>query len=391
MARRGQCLTCQNPEREVIDQLLREGFSPTRVAWEAWRDEPMAATRIRDHRRFGHHEQPADVVLSKSPALAAEDEPAPRLLQPLAITVTPAAPRPVPARTLRRAVVWPDIQAGFKRDMRTGALEPIHDRAALDVAVQITNHVQPDRIVYLGDNLDLPDWSLKYLRAPEFYWTTQAAAVELAWWIAQCQAAVKNYLEGNHERRLSVAIEANLIAAYGLRPALDLGGPPLLSVERLLGLDELGVCYNGPYPAGEVWLNDNLRLVHGEAVRAGSGDTVRAVVDDLRHSEMQGHIHRLEMASKTAWTIRGAKVYHSFSPGTLCRLTPGLVPGSKHRQNWQQGIAVIDYEDGGEHDFHVNLVPIYEGYALFDGRRWEARPEADIVRAIEADTSFKVA
>lgn len=42
------------------------------------------------------------------------------------------------ARRLRRAVVWPDIQAGCRRDLRTGRLDPTHDRQAVDVALQIT-------------------------------------------------------------------------------------------------------------------------------------------------------------------------------------------------------------------------------------------------------------
>ena len=103
---------------------------------------------------------------------------------------------------IKTAVVLPDMQVGFKRNMMTGELTSLHDRRAMDVALQITKHVRPNRIVLLGDNLDLAQES-KYPSGPEFYFTTQAAAVELAWWLAQLRDIDPeieiDYISGNHD------------------------------------------------------------------------------------------------------------------------------------------------------------------------------------------------
>ena len=79
----------------------------------------------------------------------------------------------------------------------------------------------------------------------------------------------------------------------------------------------------------------------------------------------------------------------AFSRGTLARIDPGVVPASRYRQNWQQGVAVIEYEPGGG-GFHVALVPIYRGSALYTGRRFTAAPERELVRRIERDTGFRL-
>lgn len=159
-------------------------------------------------------------------------------------------------RALKCALVLPDSQHGFARSRTTGKLDPLHDRRTIDCALQIAALLRPDRVVLLGDMLDLPEWSDKFLHGPEFAHTTQAAGIDLAWCIAQlratCPAAQIDYIEGNHEARLSRAIMRNTIAACGLAPVGDVDGPPLLSVERFLGLADLGVTYHGGYPNGEL-------------------------------------------------------------------------------------------------------------------------------------------
>jgi hypothetical protein len=263
----------------------------------------------------------------------------------------------------------------------------------LDIAIQITAHVQPDLVAFLGDDLDLPEWSSKFLVSPEFYFTTQAAVVELSWHYGQTKAvapkAERKKIAGNHDERLMIALKTHLRAAYDLRPADDLDGHGLLSIERLLGLDSLGITYHGPYPQGEIWVNDNLRLHHGEVVRGQSGKTTAAVANDLRHSECFGHIHRVEMASKTGWTKEGPKVYSAWSFGTLASIMPGVVPGFKSHQNWQQGLGIVEYEEGNGF-FNITPINIYNGVAIFDGRRFEARREEEIVAHIERDTKYNV-
>jgi hypothetical protein len=290
--------------------------------------------------------------------------------------------------SMSRVVVWPDIQAGFKRDIHSGTMEPLHDRRALDIALQITQYINPDRTIFLGDNLDLPEWTDHFVRSPDFNLTTQHSAVELSWWLSkvrQINSGMQiDYLEGNHDARMEKAICNYIGSAYDLRPADNLGGPPLLSIRRLLGLESLNIDYHGPYPHGRIWINDNLSLVHGETSKAGSGATGKALVSELRASEGMGHIHKVEMVCKTLWSKDGPKIYTAFSPGTLARLDPGIVPSKRSRNNWQQGLAVIDYEKGNGY-FHIQLINIYDGVAIFGGRRWEARSEPEIVKEINSD------
>lgn len=90
-------------------------------------------------------------------------------------------------------------------------------------------------MVLLGDNLDLPEWSRRFVRSPEFIGGTQPAAVELAWWLAQIEAPCKRYIAGNHGHRLDALLMTDAVPTYGLVPAADRDGAALLSVSRLLG------------------------------------------------------------------------------------------------------------------------------------------------------------
>lgn len=319
----------------------------------------------------------------------ASEEP---IVRPVEVTLTGSLALPSSKiGHVKKAVILPDAQIGFTRDFSNGALDPSHDRNAMDVALQITDHVEPDEIVVLGDWFDLPDWSLKYVRSADMYWTTQPALVEGAWWLSQLRALVPaariRYIEGNHEQRMQRAIDERFNVVYDLRPVNDLNGDPVLSIPRLLGLDGLQIEYVGPYPHGEVWLNDDLRLIHGETVRARSGGTVRSVVDQNWHHEGQGHIHRTEMASRTIWTRDGGHTYYAFSPGCLCRIGPNIVPAWGSRHNWSQAIAVVEYTGTMS---HVDLVPIQDGRALYDDHEWVAMDEDSLVSRIEADMHWKL-
>ena len=75
---------------------------------------------------------------------------------------------------MKAAVVLPDPQIGFRFDPVTRTLDPFHDEKAMDIALQIVQEVQPDKIVNLGDYLDFPQFS-KYAQEPLFAHTTQPA------------------------------------------------------------------------------------------------------------------------------------------------------------------------------------------------------------------------
>src|SRR5205085_3130489 len=109
---------------------------------------------------------------------------------PVSIKLDKKETKKVDSSHLKRAVILPDIQAGFRRDWLTGKMVSMHDRQCLDLALQIIEDIQPHHVVYNGDNLDLAEQSLKFAKSPDFIRTTQAAAVELAWHYAKVRQSV---------------------------------------------------------------------------------------------------------------------------------------------------------------------------------------------------------
>lgn len=276
-------------------------------------------------------------------------------------------------KALKKALIIPDAQFGFRRDINTGELDPFHDRNAIDCVLQVAEKEKPDIIIYLGDMLDLPEWSDKFLISPEFFFTTQPAINELYWWTSEfrkhCDKLI--YIEGNHELRMSKAISKNIIAAYKLKPANE-PRKVQMTIPTLLALDDLGVEYLGPYPSGEFWINDNLRVSHGTIAKKGNADTVKAILSQARNSEIVGHIHRHEMAQKTVHPRSGIKTYVAYSPGTVARIEPNIVPAFSARNDWQQGFAVVSYQDG-DGLFQISPYSIHEGATLYNGEEIKAR------------------
>jgi hypothetical protein len=304
-------------------------------------------------------------------------------VQPVAVSVSGSATSaPVaPASGLRTALIVPDSQNGYKRDLLTGQLEPFHDRRAWDIALQVASEVQPDVVVFLGDMLDLPDWSDKFLRSPEMTETTQPAIVELSWWLmrfrAACPHAEMHYLQGNHEARFKAAVVSNMKAAYGLKPADEVSGDSAdaFSLERLLCLETLDIQMH-PYPDGEVWLSEHLLATHGTRAKAGGGKTAHAVLQESQESVIFGHVHRMELASRTLQSRRGQRVIQAFSPGTISRID-GAVPAATPRVDWQQGLGLVEFDKGPL--VGITPLPIQEGRCFFEGTVLEGEMDMEML------------
>lgn len=274
----------------------------------------------------------------------------------------PMVRQPAPARgRLTRALIIPDSQHGFRR-LPGGYLEPMHDRAACDLAVQMAALLQPEEIVFLGDHLDLAEWSSKFPRPVELVDTTQPALRELHWWIRQIRTVAPSarirYLEGNHEARICKLLVERTPAAASLTPVGE--AEPAMSVSRLLALEDLDVEYVGPYGA-ESWLWDRVRVSHGTTHRHGGGATSAAVVKTATHSEVFGHVHKVEYAQRTVTSPRGPRLVTAMSPGSLCR-GDGIVPGARNgaHEDWQHGLGVATLDVEAD-QVHMQVVPIIGG------------------------------
>ena len=304
------------------------------------------------------------------------------VVSPIQIVLPPLRPAPEVQRDMLLLLNIPDAHFGFQRNFDTGELTPFHDRRALDIAVQIADLEQPDLIVIKGDWMDMTEWTDKYLRSPEYFMTTQPAAIEAAWWLAQfrmaCPAAKIVYLKGNHENRLDNIMATHLAYAHRMRKDARIETHPLFSIYTWLGLEELGVEYIDEYPGGQYWVNPKLCLMHGDITRNKPGATAKAVADKEQYSVGFDHIHRMEMSTRKVRTPEGYHYAYAFASGCLCHID-GRVPGSRKDQNWQQGLSLVNYLDTGEHSA-PQLVPIYEGVALWSGKYLEARDRVDELR-----------
>lgn len=309
-----------------------------------------------------------------------EDGPEWPVVQPAAAVKLPAVKsKPKSANGSRVTVILPDPQIGYRRV--DGELIPTHDVDAMSVGVTVAKAAGADRIVNLGDTIDLPEWSSKFIVTPEFVETTQPALDEGHRFLARQRSICENVdvLEGNHDDRLAISTTANARAALRLRQACTTPETwPVLSMQSLLRLDDLGVTYHDGYPANKTKLTVGtdeltpLYAVHGDLL-----DVVK-VAKVSRQSYVQGHIHRRAMHCET-YEVDGRPItVMAFSPGCLCRVD-GAVPSTKSAktrqrplvrwENWQQGMAVITEHDDG--DWAAEIVPIHRGRAMWRGKTYD--------------------
>ena len=281
-------------------------------------------------------------------------------------------------RDLKRCVVLPDAQIGYYRD-RKGKLRPTHDETAIAIALSIVRKANPEIVALVGDNLDLPELS-KYRVTPAYQQTTQASIDRAAIFCAELRDAAPNaqivWLAGNHDERLPNHILDNARAAYGLRRGNIPDNWPVMSVPYLCRMEDFGIEYRPGYPANHLWLNQRIRIVHGDRVKS-SGSTAHLYLSNEKTSVIYGHIHRIELAYKTRQDYDGPKTIMAASPGCLARID-GSVPSTKQGvdidgrplvsyENWQQGLAVVEYETSAPHKFSYESIPIFDKSACWRG------------------------
>lgn len=298
-----------------------------------------------------------------------------------AINIPKNTSKPLPKGNFRTCVVIPDIQFGFFRN-KEGVLEPTHDESAIHVALSVIEHLKPELIVCVGDNLDLPEMG-KYVTYPSYALTTQATIDRATAFCAEMRSASPAarivWLAGNHEERMPKYIVQNAIAAYGLRRGNAPESWPVLSVPFLCRMDDFGVEYRPGYPASDIWVNKKLRIIHGDRVKS-SGSTAHVYLNAEKSSVIYGHIHRIEMALKTREDYDGPRTIMAASPGCLARID-GAIPSTKggvdldgrpltRHENWQQGLGIVTYEDSGDHKFAYECMPIYSGWGMFRGQEF---------------------
>lgn len=269
---------------------------------------------------------------------------------------------------LRCALVIFDAHFGFSREMISGRLTPYHDRRVLDLAMQVAELTRPEMVIFGGDILDFAEFG-RYPKKPENYFTAQPSIIEAAWWLREFKRVADKVIvsAGNHdEARINNMLMDHLVAAYGLRSADNLGGEAVMSIPSLLGLESIGVEWVGGYPDADIWLNDVTRVTHGSIARANAGATSGTYASKNSETVVFGHTHRRELSTNVIKGRYGMRTITAANPGAACHVDH-RVPGHSRDQAWNQGLAIIYYDDAIS---QIELIPIEDGNAWWQGRRY---------------------
>jgi len=280
------------------------------------------------------------------------DAGSPPRLHRLAVAPDPGRPR--------LALVAGDAHIGYRVDMETRTLHPYHDERALDLLVQLAGRLRPDVVILAGDMIDLPALATKFTRPPDERYTTTEALRRARRLLVDLRTALPAgrivLLPGNHEDRLRKFLSERAGELATLR-APD--GAAVLSVPALLWLDSLDV-----ETAPETWAGP-CRVWHGDVARRGGGKTAAEYVA-AAHSQVVGHVHRVEYAERTYRTPAGPRTTWAASVGCLCRVD-GAVPGSPEVPDWQQGCGLVEWTDDAA---EWTPIPIRDGRARVGPGQW---------------------
>ena len=146
-----------------------------------------------------------------------------------------------------------------------------------------------------------------------------------------CPKSIIIYIESNHEIRFKQLIWNNVQEMSGLSG---------FSIPELLHLEELNIQWV-PIQEGAAKFVDNFvedqgfLIGHFNAVRKGSGNTVRGLMAKYGRNIIQGHVHRLAQIYQTVYD----KTLVGVESGCLCSLHPSWMK----YPDWQNGwVDIVD-------------------------------------------------
>jgi predicted phosphodiesterase len=249
---------------------------------------------------------------------------------------------------------------------------PYHDRDLHEHVLAWLKDTQPDRIVLLGDLLDMDSMS-RHPWDARYHSTLQQTIDEGHQYVADlravCPAAQIDYLLGNHEDRTRQRIIEKMREMYGVRRATD--ERSAISLEWLLALDELGVVMHTDedmhYHHSQLRIAEGLVARHGQATRRGGGASALAEMERATHGVIMGHCHRLATTCRTLYDQHGeGTVMWAAEAGTLAAVKGGL--GYAPRPDWQQGALTVTVDSDGIP--HVESAIEHRGGLRWRGQVW---------------------
>lgn len=255
---------------------------------------------------------------------------------------------------------------------------PFADADAVENFFKLVSLARPDEVVLTGDMTDFPALS-KYQQRKEWVGSTQQSIDEYHAFLARLRETAPDAriaaVHGNHEQRLINTLERHLSEVAGLRRAV--GNRALLSVQHLCRYDELGIESIDGYPNGTLWLEDNLKVVHGTNTAKG-GSNAAKYLNSEHESTIFGHSHRQELAYRTKAIRYGSQVLMAASPGCLADIN-GNVPSFyftpnadgevvQKAEDWQQGALLLSRQ---REKHNVEPIRFTEDGFRFHGRNYQ--------------------
>lgn len=230
--------------------------------------------------------------------------------------------------------------------------------------------------ILIGDTADFPDIS-RHPDTPE----TDAAVQEC---IDSSYLVLRQYREaneeirwqklaGNHDERIRRYQIDKASRTYNIRRALIPGEKPetpVMDIEHLFRLDELGIEYlrpQGDYEHEQINVSKHLAARHGWIARKGSGASALATLQHLGYSVVVGHTHRQSLVFKTTHDINGQpQTLAACETGCMCLIRGGL--GYAVTPDWQNGFATATIWPDGT--FKIDLATYVDGVLYYRDRRY---------------------
>jgi hypothetical protein len=258
---------------------------------------------------------------------------------------------------------------------------PFHDPKLHELSLRLAEILKPDAWADLGDVLDLPMFS-RWRQKPEFKTTFQESINVGGRIFAERRQAVGpdcqcDVLWGNHDSRLRNWLLEHAEQLFDIKRA-QLGfaddQQSVMDLDFLLRLDKSGWrkarSPYGEYPYECIWLAPDLAGIHGEHVKKGAGNSVRAELLARDHSVMQGHVNKLAAYTFTRTSRAGPLTVWGIEAGLMC-LTDGSLGFGGQTADWTKGLVTIT--TGSDGLFAPELAAYTGGVLRYRGMRlWHA-------------------
>jgi len=213
---------------------------------------------------------------------------------------------------------------------------PYQDQKAVNAVADFIQDWQPDSVLCVGDEADLPQIS-RWTQGTAGEWTKDLDHHRNVTVSVLQQLGVTDLSRSNHGDRLWNSISRRLPGLIGV---------PELDYAEFFKHDELGITFHSkPFEFAPGWV-----LAHGDegGVSKNAGTTAMNLARKFGKSTLIGHTHRMGMVSESQ--MLSGKITNSLTGVECGHLINTRSPGMAYTRgsaNWQKGFAVV-YVDGNK-------------------------------------------